>query len=44
MKEAEIKAMKVKYPGLFKNGMQEDKINAMVSKGNPDDDNSDVDD
>jgi hypothetical protein len=36
--------MKVKYPGLFANGSNEDKINAMITKGNGNDSNSDIDD
>jgi hypothetical protein len=43
MKQAEIKAMKSKYPGLFANGTNEDKLNAMVLK-NKDGANSDIDD
>ena len=43
MKEAEIKAMKHKYPGLFANGSNKEKLNAMVTKGNGQDDNSDID-
>lgn len=37
-KEAEIKAMKSKFPGFG-----EDKLNAMVSKGAAYEDNSDID-
>jgi hypothetical protein len=36
--------MKTKYPGLFANGTNEDKLNAMVTKGGVNDGNSDIDD
>ena len=43
MKQAEIKAMKTKYPALFANGSNEDKLNAMVLKNVNDGNNSDID-
>ena len=36
--------MKTKYPALFANGSNEDKLNAMVTKGGVNDGNSDIDD
>ena len=44
LKQAEIRKMKTQYPGLFANGSNEDKLNAMVTKGGGMDDDSGIDD
>jgi len=44
MKDAEIKEMRKKYPGFFANGSNEEKLNAMITKGGAYEDNSDIDD